>query len=267
MKVLVIGAGNMGLTYAEGMVKSSLLGEKNLQIFDTDPEKIIALKEVSHFDVYDKLEDCLPKADLVFIAVKPYHSDDLFEKMKPMINQNQIFISLMAGVTIESIQERLGAEKVVRTMPNLPAQVGKGVTSYTESDKVSRVELLAIRNLLDTTGESIHVDTQKFIDASTGISGSGPAYVFYFMNSMLEAAKKMGFSEHDSKVLVSNTFEGAVELFNRNDLSPQTWMNRVASKGGTTRAALDSMDDNNVKDLIKEAAYAAFNRAIELGEK
>ncbi|HIB38215.1 pyrroline-5-carboxylate reductase [Mesonia sp.] len=267
MKVLVIGAGNMGLTYAEGMVKSALLGERNLQIFDTDPEKIIALKEVSHFDVYDKLEDCLPKADLVFIAVKPYHSDDLFEKMKPMINQNQIFISLMAGVTIESIQERLGAEKVVRTMPNLPAQVGKGVTSYTESDKVSRVELLAIRNLLDTTGESIHVDTQKFIDASTGISGSGPAYVFYFMNSMLEAAKKMGFSDHDSKVLVSNTFEGAVELFNKNDLSPQTWMNRVASKGGTTRAALDSMDDNNVKDLIKEAAYAAFNRAIELGEK
>jgi len=257
----------MGLTYAEGMVKSALLGERNLQIFDTDPEKIIALKEVSHFDVYDKLEDCLPKADLVFIAVKPYHSDDLFEKMKPMINQNQIFISLMAGVTIESIQERLGAEKVVRTMPNLPAQVGKGVTSYTESDKVSRVELLAIRNLLDTTGESIHVDTQKFIDASTGISGSGPAYVFYFMNSMLEAAKKMGFSDHDSKVLVSNTFEGAVELFNKNDLSPQTWMNRVASKGGTTRAALDSMDDNNVKDLIKEAAYAAFNRAIELGEK
>ena len=267
MKVLVIGAGNMGLTYAEGMVKSTLLGEKNLKIYDTDPEKILSLKEVSHFDVYDKLEDCLPEADLVFIAVKPYHSDELFAEMKPMINDSQIFISLMAGVTIESIQERLGAAKVVRTMPNLPAQVGKGVTSYTESEKVSRVELLAIRNLLDTTGESIHVDTEKFIDASTGISGSGPAYVFYFMNSMLEAAKKMGFSDHDSKVLVSNTFEGAVELFNRNDLSPQTWMNRVASKGGTTRAALDSMDDNNVKDLIKEAAYAAFNRAVELGEK
>ena len=173
----------------------------------------------------------------------------------------------MAGVTIESIQERLGAKKVVRTMPNLPAQVGKGVTSYTESKEVSKVELLAIKNLLDTTGASIHVTSQNFIDASTGISGSGPAYVFYFMNSMLEAAQKMGFSDKDSKTLVSNTFEGAVELFNRNDLSPQTWMNRVASKGGTTRAALDSMDDNNVKDLIKEAAYAAFNRAIELGKQ
>ena len=87
------------------------------------------------------------------------------------------------------------------------------------------------------------------------------------MQSMMEAAKKMGFSDHDSKVLVSQTFEGAVELFNQSDLSPTNWMNKVASKGGTTRAALDSMDDNNIKDLIEEAAYAAFNRAVELGKE
>jgi pyrroline-5-carboxylate reductase len=124
-----------------------------------------------------------------------------------------------------------------------------------------------IRNLLDTTGESIHVETEAFIDKSTGISGSGPAYVFYFMNSMLEAAKKMGFSDNDSRILVSTTFEGAVKLFNESDLTPQTWMDRVASKGGTTQAALDSMEDNNIKELIKDAAYAAFDRAVELGEE
>ena len=84
---------------------------------------------------------------------------------------------------------------------------------------------------------------------------------------MLEAALKMGNSKNDSKVLVSQTFEGAVELFNKYDLSPETWMERVASKGGTTRAALDSMEDNNVKELIKDAAYAAFDRAVELGKE
>lgn len=267
MKVLVIGAGNMGLTYSEGMATSSLLSKQNLKIYDTDPDKLEMLSKLSHFDVYENLEDILPKADLVFIAVKPYHCDELFAEMKPMINQEQIFVSLMAGVTIEAIQKALDVKKVVRTMPNLPAQVGKGVTSYTESKEVSKVELLAIRNLLDTTGKSIHVENQNFIDASTGISGSGPAYVFYFMQSMLEAAKKMGFSDNGSKVLVSSTFEGAVELFNKSDLSPKSWMDRVASKGGTTRAALDSMDDNNVEELIKEAAYAAFDRAVELGEK
>ncbi|MFD1096299.1 pyrroline-5-carboxylate reductase [Salegentibacter chungangensis] len=267
MKVLVIGAGNMGLTYAEGMAQSSLLNRRNLMIFDKSAEVITTLSKIDHFDVFDNIEDCLPQADVVFIAVKPYHCDDLFKEIKGMVNDQQIFVSLMAGVTIGKIQEGLGVKKVVRSMPNLPAQVGKGVTSYTEAKEVSRVELLMVRNLLDTTGASIHVESENFIDASTGISGSGPAYVFYFMNSMLEAALKMGFSKNDSKVLVSQTFEGAVKLFNESDLSAKTWMERVASKGGTTRAALDSMEDNNVEELIKDAAYAAFNRAVELGKE
>jgi len=267
MRILVIGGGNMGLTYAEGMSKSFLLNRHKLMIYDKSEELIASLKEHSHFNVYDKIEDCLPQADVVFLAVKPYHSDVLFSEIKPLINKEQIFVSIMAGVTIETIQTSLDVKKVIRAMPNLPAQVGKGVTSYTESKEVSRIELLMVRNLLDTTGESIRVSSENFIDASTGISGSGPAYVFYFMQSMLEAAQKMGFSTNDSKILVSKTFEGAVELFNQSDLSPNTWMERVASKGGTTRAALDSMEDNNVKELIKDAAYAAFDRAVELGNK
>lgn len=267
MKLLVIGAGNMGLTYAEGMSNSPLLGKHKLKIYDTDQEKITTLSKEPLFDVYNNLEDCLPKADIIFIAVKPYHSEALFKSMAPHINNQQLFVSLMAGVTIGTIQDQLGANKVVRAMPNLPAKVGKGVTSYTESKAVSKVELILVRNLLDTTGTSIHVNTEKFIDASTGISGSGPAYVFYFMQSMLDAALKMGFSDYDSKVLVSNTFEGAIELFNQSDISPEMWISRVASKGGTTQAAIDSMDDNNVKQLIQDAAYAAFDRAIELGQE
>lgn len=267
MKVLVIGGGNMGLTYSEGMASSQLLNRRKLMIHDLGAETIVRLKENPEFDVYEKLEDCLPQADIVFIAVKPYHAEALFENMKSMVNNQQIIVSLMAGVKIDFIKDHLNVKKVVRTMPNLPAKVGKGVTSFTESEDVSRVELLMVRNLLDTTGESIHVETEEFIDKSTGISGSGPAYVFYFMQSMLEAAKKMGFSDNDSKVLVSTTFEGAVKLFNESDLTPETWMNRVASKGGTTRAALDSMEGNNVEELIKDAAYAAFNRAVELGNE
>ncbi len=267
MKVLVIGAGNMGLTYSEGMATSSFLGKQKLKIYDTDPKKIEQLKKQPHFEVYDSLDNSLPKADIIFVAVKPYHSESLFEEMAPKIHGHQIIVSLMAGVTIETIKEQLGANKIVRAMPNLPAKVGKGVTSYTASEDVSKVELIMVRNLLDTTGTSIHVDTEKFIDASTGISGSGPAYVFYFMQSMLEAALKMGFSDNDSKILVANTFEGAIELFNQSNITPESWIDRVASKGGTTQAAIDSMEDNNVKQLIQDAAYAAFDRAIELGKE
>ncbi|WP_066219180.1 pyrroline-5-carboxylate reductase [Formosa haliotis] len=265
MKLLVIGAGNMGLTYAEAMSKSKLLKKRNIMILDNSDEKLESLEKISHFDVFKNPKDCVPQADLIFLAVKPYHADELFAKMAPLVTKGQIVISLMAGVTISHIQTALDLAKVVRTMPNLPAKVGKGLTSYTASDEVTRIELLTIENLLNTTGKSIKVSSENYIDASTGISGSGPAYVFYFMQSMLEAALQMGFSEKNSKILVSQTFTGAIDLFNQEDLSPNTWMERVASKGGTTRAALDSMDDNNVNELIKEAAFAAFNRAIELG--
>jgi pyrroline-5-carboxylate reductase len=267
MKVLVIGAGNMGLTYAEGMSKSTLLKKKNIMVLDTSEEKLTELHQISHFDAFSNLEDCVPEADIIFIAVKPYHAENLFMRIHPLVKPEQLLISIMAGVTIESIKELTGLSKIVRAMPNLPAKIGKGLTSYVASPEVSRIELLTIESLLDTTGKSILVRDENFIDASTGISGSGPAYVFYFMRSMMEAALQMGFSENVSKILVSQTFTGAIELFNQSELSPDSWMKKVASKGGTTQAALDSMDDNNVGELIKEAAFAAFDRAVELGKE
>jgi pyrroline-5-carboxylate reductase len=267
MKVLVIGAGNMGLTYAQGMSKSRLLKKKNIMVLDKSEEKLEALNQISHFDTFKELDDCVPNADIIFIAVKPYHAESVFKKIRTLVKPQQIIISIMAGVTIASIKEITGLEKVVRAMPNLPAQIGKGLTSYVTSSEVSRIEMLTVESLLDTTGKSMRVSNEKLIDASTGISGSGPAYVFYFMQSMMEAALQMGFSKNDSTVLVSQTFTGAVELFNQSNLSPNSWMDKVASKGGTTRAALDSMADNNVNELIKEAAFAAFSRAVELGKE
>src|SRR5690554_3326460 len=149
MKLLVIGGGNMGLTYSEGMSKSPMLNRKKLMIQDLSLDTLSRLRENPDFDVYENLEECLVKADIVFIAVKPYHCVELFEKMKGLINDQQVFVSLMAGVSIEFIQSHLGISKVVRTMPNLPAKVGKGVTSFTASKEVSRVELLMVRNLLE----------------------------------------------------------------------------------------------------------------------
>ncbi|MFV9551486.1 pyrroline-5-carboxylate reductase [Algibacter sp. PT7-4] len=267
MKVLVIGAGNMGLTYAEGMSKSKLLKKRNIMVLDKSEEKMEALNKISHFDAFDELDECVPKADIIFIAVKPYHAETVFKAIRKLVNEQQIIISIMAGVTISTIKEITGLNKVVRAMPNLPAQIGKGLTSYVTSPAVSRIEMLTVESLLDTTGKSVRVSNENLIDASTGISGSGPAYVFYFMQSMMEAALQMGFSKNDSTVLVSQTFTGAVELFNNSNLSPNSWMEKVASKGGTTRAALDSMEDNNINELIKEAAFAAFNRAVELGKE
>ncbi|MDO6758799.1 pyrroline-5-carboxylate reductase [Tamlana sp. 2_MG-2023] len=267
MKVLVIGAGNMGLTYAEGMSKSKLLNNNNIMVLDNSEEKLKELDEIPYFDAHRDLKECVPSADIIFIAVKPFHAESVFENIKPYTNKEQIIVSVMAGVTIAAMQKMSGLDKVVRAMPNLPAQIGKGLTSFVASAEVSSDEASAVETLLSTTGKSLKVSNENFIDASTGISGSGPAYVFFFMESMMKAAAEMGFSKEDGTTLVTQTFAGAVELFSQSDITPREWMDRVASKGGTTRAALNSLEDNKVDVLIRDAAYAAFNRAIELGEE
>lgn len=267
MKVLMIGAGNMGLTFAEGLVSSPTIEPGNLFIHDKNVELLKKLSVDERFTTFEQVEEAVPLAHVLFLAVKPYHCEELFAEIKPYLKKDQIIVSLMAGVTLDYIQESTGLEKIIRAMPNLPAKVGKGVTAFTETEAVSKIEQITIRSLLDSTGVAIHVENETFINKSTAISGSGPAYVFYFMQSMFEAAQKMGFSANDSKVLISNTFEGAVQLFKASDISPQTWINRVSSKGGTTEAAIDSMKDNDVSARIKEAAYAAFERAVELGEE
>lgn len=266
MKILVIGAGNMGLTYAEGMAACAMSQKDHIMIMDKSEEILDKVSKMKHFQTYSKLEDCVPLADIIFLAVKPYHAEELLTEMKPFVHAGQLLISIMAGVTIASLKGNSGLDKVVRAMPNLPAKVGMGLTSFVASEEVSPIEMLTVETLLDSTGKSVRVSNENYIDASTGISGSGPAYVFYFMESMMEAALQMGFSKKDSTVLVSQTFAGAIELFNQSQLSPNSWIERVASKGGTTRAALDSMEDNNVKEQIKEAAFAAFDRAVELGK-
>lgn len=263
----MIGAGNMGLTFAEGMVASPYIKEKHLLIYDKSKEVVERLKDDIRFELYIDLKEAVEIANVIFVAVKPYHCEELFKEIKPYLNHQQIIVSLMAGVTLDYMRKASGLTKIIRAMPNLPAKVSKGVTAFTETPEVSKVEQVMVRNLLDSTGVAIHVENETFINKSTGISGSGPAYVFYFMQSMLEAALKMGFSKHDSKVLVSRTFEGAVELFKESNLAPESWIQKVASKGGTTQAAIDSMEDNNVNKLIKDAAYAAFERAVELGQE
>ncbi|MEL7020229.1 MAG: pyrroline-5-carboxylate reductase dimerization domain-containing protein, partial [Bacteroidota bacterium] len=150
---------------------------------------------------------------------------------------------------------------------NLPAQIGLGMSAFTASDDVTRIELVTVQNLINTTGKTVYVENERLIDATTAISGSGPAYVWYFMDAMMNAAQQMGFSESESELLVSQTFRGAIELYQKSDLSCEEWIRRVSSKGGTTVAALASFRNNLVHKDIIEGNFAAFKRAIELGQQ
>lgn len=265
MKLTVIGGGNMGLTYAKGIDQSGITGEK-ISVLEKGTENIERLKQKEpQFEVYETPEKCVKESDLIMLAVKPFHINEVFESIKPYTNPNQIVISLMAGVKIETMQKGLGLSKVVRSMPNLPAMIGKGMTTYTSSKEVTADEVKLVGELLGSTGDAIPVNTEEDIDKSTGLSGSGSAYIFYFMEGLMNAAAEFGFNEEDSKRIVTQTFDGAVELFRQNEDSTSTWIDRVCSKGGTTIAAINSFEENNVKEFIKKGAYAAYHRAVELG--
>lgn len=266
MKILVIGGGNMGMTYAQSFLRSHITSKEDMMILERSPEKATELSKKDIGTVYGTPDACFENADLIIFAVKPQDANALFETIKPMVDEQQVFLSIMAGVKIETISEALGVKKIIRAMPNLPAQIGMGMTAFTSTNDVTRIELVMVQNLLNTTGKTIYVENEKAIDATTAISGSGPAYVFYFMDSMMKAARDMGFSTSEAELLVSQTFKGAVDLYNKNDFSCSEWINMVSSKGGTTEAAMNCYKGKNLQADIIAGAQAAFDRAEELGK-
>ena len=265
MKILILGGGNMGLTYAQSFLRSRIVTTDQMMVLCRSYEKANHLSQHHDGRFFSDPRLCVKEADLLILAVKPQDSPRLFEQISELVEPGQVFLSIMAGVRMESIANALGIQKIIRAMPNLPAQIGAGVTAFTSTDQVTRIELVMVQNLLSTTGKTIYVEREEMIDASTAISGSGPAYVYFFMNAMMEAARNMGFSESEAELLVSQTFTGAVDLYNKADLSCENWIARVASKGGTTEAALQVWRDNSLHADIIAGANAALERAKALG--
>ena len=261
-KIVIIGGGNMGFTYAKGIFNASI-GE--IEILEKSENRIKEIKAMNKMAVTNDYE-VLKSADVIFLAVKPQVAPVVFEEIKGLVNNQQLFVSVMAGMKMQSIQQGLAVDKVIRCMPNLPAAIQLGATTFTCSQGVDHEEKELISKILASTGIAFEVPSEEAIDNTTGISGSGPAYIFYFMNAMEKAGKALGFSPEESKSLVVQTFKGAVQLYEDNDLDLVEWMNRVASKGGTTRAALDNFDANNLDKLIQEGVQACVNRAKELGK-
>jgi pyrroline-5-carboxylate reductase len=266
MKILIIGAGNMGLTYAKAFVNSHVVNPDQLMVLEKYKEgKISALKSLNIAKIYTN-PSIVKEAKLVILSVKPQDAEELFESIKPFVTQDQIILSIMAGITIKSIAGGLGAPKVIRAMPNLPSQIGVGMTAFTSTDSVSKLEEQTIQNLLQTTGKAIHVQNEQLINVVTAISGSGPAYVYYVMDAMMKAAQEMGLTDSVSELLVKQTFSGALNLLRANNYDCKTWIEKVASKGGTTEAALNSFNSNHLDIKMIEGIKAAFERAEALGK-
>ena len=267
MQILIVGGGNMGQSYARSFLKGHLVHQKDLFILEHLPEKMDALQKQGFENTWLTPDASIRQLDLVVLAVKPQDRFSMYDKLKGYLTESHVLLSIMAGVTMKEIADTLGTPKVVRAMPNLPAQNGTGMTGYSSTDEVNRKELTFVQNLLNTTGKSIYFDKESRLDEVTAISGSGPAYVFYFMQAMIDKAIQMGFTQAEAELMVEQTFRGSLQLFKQNSFSCQEWMQKVASRGGTTEAALLSFDQSNINQKIGEGLQAAANRASELGLK
>lgn len=266
MKVLIIGFGNMGQTYAKSFVNSGFVLPKNIFVLSRSEiekkKRFLIPKENFKKEVVAALFD----VDIIILSVKPQDFNVLSIQIKTFLNTNHLLLSVMAGISMKRIQKELNVEKVVRSMPNIPTQIDQGMTVFSASHEVDRKELFIIQNLINTTGKSLYVSNEKMLNPATAISGSGPAYVYFFMSAMIKAAEDLGFSNSEAIFLVNNTFSGAVQLQNRSSLHHKEWIDKVTSKGGTTEAALDVFKKTKLFETIVKGIFAANDRAKELGK-
>jgi len=267
MKILIIGYGNMGQTYANSFVSSGFVASSDILILSRSTVEKKKRYSIDKENFHNLPSSSIFEVDIIIIAVKPQDFNNLANTIRPFLKKEHLILSVMAGITIANLKEQLNCDKIVRSMPNIPTQIGLGMTVFCASSKIDRKELFIIQNLINTTGKSIYIDKEEMLNAATAVSGSGPAYVFYFMNAMIEAAIQLGFSKSEAEFLVNQTFIGAVQLQNRSDLTHTEWINKVASKGGTTEAALSIFNAQNIKEGIKSGIYSANDKALELGLK
>ena len=206
----------------------------------------------------------LVSAEIVVWAVKPQSFAEAAAACAGGI-ADALQLSVMAGIRSEAIARASGSERVVRAMPNTPALIGQGIAGLVARAAVSEADRASVEAVLAPTGQLLWLDHEDALDAVTAISGSGPAYVFFFIEAMMEAAEQMGLTREQGRTLAQTTFAGASALAMQSDESPATLRERVTSKGGTTFAALESMRADQVQQAIVRALLAARQRAFELG--
>jgi pyrroline-5-carboxylate reductase len=265
MKIAVLGAGNMGTSFSKSFLKYELIKAENLHLITRNEDKIRKLNQefpgskVSAFNEISELD-----ADLVIIAVKPQDFGFVAENIPFSFNEKQMLLSIMAGIKIEKIQKLFSHQKVVRAMPNSPSLLGMGITGYTAAEGISFSELMQIERFLNSTGRSVYMEDENLLDGVTALSGSGPAYFYYIVDAMIKAGTEMGIEENMAKLFVKQTMLGAYHLINNSEKNLEQLINDVASKGGTTEAALKTFGDNDLKGIIRKGILAAEKRSEEL---
>lgn len=263
--IAFIGGGNMATAIIGGLIRQGL-PPAQIEVVEPFAQARDKLKAQFGLAPQEQASPALARAALVVWAVKPQTFKEAAAQARAHTGK-ALHLSVAAGIRSDSIAQWLGTQRIVRSMPNTPALVGKGMTALYARPGVSQQDKTRVEQVIATTGESLWVDQEAHLDAVTALSGSGPAYVFFFLEAMTQAGMAMGLSREQAYKLSVGTFSGASELARASDDPPEVLRQRVTSKGGTTHAAITSMEADQVQALFIKALHAARQRAEELGNE
>ncbi len=263
-----LGAGNMAEALIRGILKADLVAPANVFASDISEERLQLLRGQLGIQTTPKNEDVLRSADTIFLCVKPQQVDSVLSEMKSHFDaERHLLASIAAGVPTARMEKHLPeGSRVVRVMPNTPVLVGLGAACICGGQSTRKEDLDTVEALLSSASVVLQVK-EPMMDAVTGLSGSGPAYLFYLVEAMVDAGTAEGFSREEASTLAIRTCLGAARMLEETGASPEELRRRVTSPNGTTQAALEQLEGHGVKALLTSAVRRAAERSRELGRE
>jgi pyrroline-5-carboxylate reductase len=267
-KIAFIGPGAMAEAMIHGLIRCQVAQPQALLAAGPRQERLDQLHQKYGIPVHLDNAQAARQADVVVLSVKPQRMDRVLTGLKGAIRPSALVLSIVAGAAIGKITRGLGHPLVVRSMPNTPAQIGEGITVWTASSGVSDEQMAMTRSILGALGEEVFLEEEYYLDMATALSGTGPAYVFLFMEAMVDAGVHLGFPRRIAEQLVAQTVRGSVDYYNKRDdpVHLARLRNEVTSPGGTSAAALYYLEKAGFRTAISRAIWAAYERSIELGK-
>ena len=267
LKIAFIGSGAMAGAMIVGLLREKLAEPEDLFASDPREDRGQELKEEYGLKPFTDNAAAVADADVVVLSVKPQRLGAVLDELKGKIPADALVMSIIAGARLKKISKGLKHKKIVRTMPNTPAMIGEGITVWVASDAVSDEQKEQAQTILSALGEEVFVEDEYYLDMATALSGTGPAYVYMFMEAMIDAGVHMGFPRRISEKLVVQTMRGSVNFYDHNDVHVAALRNQVTSSGGTSAEALYYLEKAGVRTAISRAIWAAYQRSLELGRE
>ncbi len=265
-KLAFIGSGNMAEAMIKGVLARGLVIPDNIIASGPREERGHELVERYGVRVTTDNVEAAGVADVIVLSVKPQVLPEVLEEIQEAVAPDNLALSIVAGSRIKAIAQRLKHQAIVRAMPNTPAQIGEGITVWTDTPEVTEEQLAQARGLLSALGEEVYVEDEGYLDMATALSGTGPAYVFLFMEALIDAGVHLGFSRHLAERLVLQTMRGAVDFARQSNLHPAQLRNMVTSPGGTSAEALYQLEKGGIRTIVSRAIWAAHQKSKYLGD-